>query len=66
MRRMFAVLTAMLEDASVIAMDGQREHTPDELSRLAYRIVGDADQIATIAEATTALIEQISRADLAT
>ena len=57
-RRLFAVLTAMLEDGTAVAVEGQGPHEALAYAALAERIRSVGEQIAVIAEAGVALTSQ--------
>lgn len=54
--RTFAVLTAKLEDAAALAVEGQGRHSEEELKKLAEQIAELAGEVATVAEALGALL----------
>lgn len=55
--RTFALLTAKLEDAATLAVDGQGAHTDEALQSLAEGIADLASEAATIAGALAALLK---------
>lgn len=57
--RLFALLTARLEDGAAIAAEGQRHGLPEaDQIALANRLQSASDDIATLADAVVALIEK--------
>lgn len=52
---MFAVMTAQLEDAAALAVDGQRRRPAADVVERADLIIAAADDIATLARAASAL-----------
>lgn len=57
-RRLFAVLTAMLEDGAAVAVEGQGPHEALAYVALAERIRSVGEQAAVIAEAAAAFASQ--------
>lgn len=57
-RRLFAVLTAMLEDGAAAAVDGQGLHDASAYAALAERVRSAGEQITVIVEAAAALASQ--------
>lgn len=56
-RRLFALLTAKLEDGAALAADGQgQEVLPEAQADLANRLHALGDEIATLAEAIAAVV----------
>ena len=56
-RRLFALMTAMLEDAATLAVEGQGAVPADKLASLAAGIAEAAGQVAVLADAVIAISE---------
>lgn len=54
--RTFALLTAKLEDAAALAVEGQGRHSEEEIEKLAQQLAELAGEVATVAGALGALL----------